>query len=115
MADLKNLTPELKTKLAMFQRACVAQKMTTLKGNDILITQGFRSSAEQNKLYAIGRTVKGAGVSATLPMGRTVTNARGGKSMHNLGEIGVKCGLIWGGNWTIAKEGIVDRPHFQLK
>lgn len=118
MANLKDLVPELKTKLAMFQRACTAAKI------DIIITQGFRSIAEQNALYAQGRTKPG----------KIVTNAKGGQSKHNFGKafdicflinkkasyvgpwdkvgsIGEKCGLIWGGRWTK----FVDKPHFEIK
>lgn len=29
-------------------------------------------------------------------------------------RIGV-AGLIWGGDWTVKEQGIVDRPHFQIK
>ena len=117
-ANIKDLVPELKTKLAMFQRACVAAKL------DIIVTQGFRSIAEQNALYAQGRTTKGA----------IVTNAKGGQSQHNfgkafdicfltnkkasyngpwetVGKLGEKCGLEWGGRW----KQLVDKPHFQIK
>jgi peptidoglycan L-alanyl-D-glutamate endopeptidase CwlK len=45
------------------------------EGIYVAIVQGFRSFAEQNKLYAIGRTVKGT----------KVTNAKGGQSIHNYG------------------------------
>ncbi|WP_182004780.1 peptidoglycan-binding protein [Priestia aryabhattai] len=41
----------------------------------VVITQGFRSIAEQNALYAQGRTTGGS----------VVTNARGGYSFHNYG------------------------------
>lgn len=41
----------------------------------ILITQGMRTIAQQNELYAQGRTKKGD----------IVTNARGGDSFHNYG------------------------------
>lgn len=50
MPNLKDLVPELKTKLAMFQRACVAAKI------DVIITQWYRTPAEQDELYAQGRT-----------------------------------------------------------
>lgn len=94
----------------------------------IRITQGLRTYAEQDGLYAQGRTAPG---------GR-VTNARGGQSWHNfgravdiapinpdgsidweaasipggwdmLGRFGKYVGLEWGGDW----DGFVDRPHFQ--
>jgi peptidoglycan L-alanyl-D-glutamate endopeptidase CwlK len=41
----------------------------------ILVTQGLRTWAEQDALYAQGRTAPG----------RVVTNAQGGWSMHNFG------------------------------
>jgi peptidoglycan L-alanyl-D-glutamate endopeptidase CwlK len=90
-------------------------------GYDLTITQGFRSFAEQDKLYAQGRTTPG----------QIVTNARGGQSFHNfglafdvfdknqknwdavdwkgIGKLGEDAGLEWGGTW--AK--FPDRPHFQ--
>lgn len=45
------------------------------KGTIIRITQGFRSIAYQNSLYAQGRTTPG----------KIVTNAKGGRSYHNYG------------------------------
>lgn len=54
-------------------------------GEDILITTTYRSPAEQEELYKIGRTVKGQGVTAKYPMGKTVTNARAGQSAHQYG------------------------------
>jgi len=45
------------------------------EGIGIAIVQGFRSFAEQDALYAQGRTVKG----------NKVTNAKGGQSIHNYG------------------------------
>ncbi|BAU28237.1 peptidoglycan L-alanyl-D-glutamate endopeptidase CwlK [Aneurinibacillus soli] len=45
------------------------------QGIYVLITQGYRSIAEQNDLYAQGRTKPG----------KIVTNARGGQSYHNYG------------------------------
>lgn len=41
----------------------------------VQITSGYRSFAEQNKLYAQGRTAPG----------KIVTNAKGGQSNHNYG------------------------------
>lgn len=51
----------------------------------IRVVQAFRSFAEQDALYAIGRTLKGSGAKPGLPMGHTVTNARAGQSYHNYG------------------------------
>jgi len=53
----------------------------------IRITQGLRTIAEQDALYAQGRTVKG----------KVVTNAKGGTSYHNYG-LAVDFCLIVNGN-----------------
>lgn len=95
-------------------------------GIAIKIISGLRTYAEQDALYAKGRTILTE---------RIVTNARGGYSNHNFGiafDIGVfegnkylpdspkyravgvlgeDLGLEWGGNWKT----IVDQPHFQLR
>ena len=46
-----------------------------LKTAEVRITHGLRTNKEQDDLYAIGRTVKG----------KSVTNAKGGQSVHNYG------------------------------
>ena len=93
-----------------------------LAGEDLRITSGFRSSADQDALYAQGRTTSGD----------IVTNAKGGQSYHNFGlafdvsgvkkgeltwdvdskavNIGKGLGFEWGGDWKTFK----DRPHFQM-
>ncbi len=56
------------------------------KGLFFRIVQGFRSTLEQNQLYALGRTTKNPqGITVKRPMGFTVTNAKGGQSYHNYG------------------------------
>ena len=94
-------------------------------GITINIISGTRTYAEQDALYAQGRT----------KAGNIVTNARGGYSNHNfgiafdigvfsgnrylpesplykaVGALGMELGLEWGGNWKT----IVDQPHFQLR
>jgi peptidoglycan L-alanyl-D-glutamate endopeptidase CwlK len=91
----------------------------------IKVISGLRTYAEQDALYAKGRTAPGP----------RVTNARGGYSNHNfgiafdigvfegaayldespkydaVGALGMDLGLDWGGNWVT----IVDQPHFQLR
>jgi peptidoglycan L-alanyl-D-glutamate endopeptidase CwlK len=88
------------------------------------IISGTRTYAEQDALFAQGRT--------KFP-GPVVTKARGGQSNHNFGvawdigvfqagkyipesdlykkagEIGKNLGLEWGGDW----KSIQDEPHFQ--
>jgi len=94
-------------------------------GIQIKIISGLRSYAEQNELYAQGRTKPG----------KTVTDASGGYSNHNfgiafdvgvfegskyleesvkykaVGVLGMDLGLEWGGNWKTR----VDEPHYQLR
>lgn len=105
------------------------------------IVCAYRSPQEQNELYKIGRTVKGANVSASLPMGRKVTNASALESPHNYDpsqafdfffidqfkhgvwsplslfkEFAQLCldadpTLVWGGSF----QGLVDSDHIELK
>lgn len=118
MADVNNLVPKLKTLMNKFLVECKKQ------GIDLIVTQGFRSTLEQNALYAQGRTMPG----------KIVTNAKWGQSAHNFGKafdicflvnkkasyvgdwvkvgaIGELCGLTWGGRW----KSFPDKPHFEIK
>ncbi len=94
-------------------------------GITIRIIAGRRSYAEQDALYAQGRSAPGP----------VVTKAKGGYSNHNfgiafdvgvfsgtrylpessqykaVGALGMELGLEWGGSWT----SLVDQPHFQLR
>lgn len=104
------------------------------KGIPILISDGFRSIEEQNKLYEQGRSQPG----------KIVTNARGGESLHNFGlaidfallnkegiaiwdmeydgnqnskqdwlevvDLAKDLGFEWGGDWP----GFKDYPHLQM-
>ncbi len=96
-------------------------------GITIRIISGIRTYAEQDALYAIGRTVR--------KDEETVTNAKGGYSNHNfgiafdvgvyegtryrgespkyaaVGALGMELGLEWGANW----KSLEDLPHFQLR
>lgn len=102
-----------------------ASEAMRAKGVEVKIIGGTRTYAEQNALYAKGRTAPGP----------KVTNARGGYSNHNFGvafdiglfkagkyleesplyaecgKIGEACGLEWGGRW----KRFADEPHYQLK
>ena len=113
----------LQPQVRPYARALV-QKAASV-GINIKVISGLRTYAEQNELYAKGRTKPG----------RIVTNARGGYSNHNfgiafdvgvfdgssyvpasprykgVGARGVELGLGWGGNWKTIK----DEPHFQLR
>lgn len=112
-----------------------AEALVSSLGCDYIGISGNRTYAEQDKLYAQGRTAAG----------KIVTNAKGGQSNHNFAiamDFGVfknkkyldsgtkaekslasgihrmvaeklakKHGLEWGGSWTSFK----DQPHFEVK
>lgn len=118
-AKIKTLHPKLRGIASKFINE-VEKKL----GIKLRITDGYRTFAEQNKLYNQGRTTAG----------KIVTNAKGGQSYHNYGlafdcyltengsvtfkkavnseiaKIGKDLGLEWGGDWKSLK----DMPHFQL-
>ena len=97
------------------------------QGIYVLFSDGYRSNAEQEKLYAQGRFGN---------KGPIVTNARGGQSLHNYGlaldmfitnkegttaswnvsdlrrvaQIAKGLGFEWGGDWKSFK----DNPHLQM-
>jgi peptidoglycan L-alanyl-D-glutamate endopeptidase CwlK len=104
------------------------------KGIVVVITDGFRSPEDQDRLYEQGRTIEGD----------VVTNAKGGESYHNYGlaidfalktpsgdiiwdrqydgnknrvadwsevvKIAKNLGFEWGGDWAQFK----DYPHLQM-
>lgn len=94
-------------------------------GLEVKVISAYTTWAEQDALYAKGRTQPGP----------KMTNARGGQSNHNfqiavdvglfkdgkyldessyyerMGPIGEALGLEWGGRWTDGP----DLPHFQIK
>ena len=115
--DMNAIHPRLRSALTSLQGQCAAQ------GLELGFSTGYRSAAEQDALYAQGRTKSGS----------IVTNARGGYSQHNWGiaadffqnikgreweswffdRVGVMAealGLAWGGRST----DFVDRPHLYL-
>lgn len=121
MRDTELLHPRLKELVYKLQAECEKS------GLKIGIGECLRTVAEQDSLYAKGRTQKGS----------IVTNAKGSSysSMHQwgvafdfyrndkkgayengdgffekVGKIGKKLGLEWGGDWKSIK----DLPHFQL-
>jgi len=123
-AALSNVCPDFATKVRAASDALNAE------GTFILVVSGLRTAAEQNALYAQGRTTPG----------KIVTNAKAGQSMHNYGlaadivpyltGIGGQLNwnsstpqfqhmvaalkaqnLEWGGDW---KGSLGDFDHFQL-
>lgn len=109
-------------------------RLAKAAGISVVFTDGFRSPAEQDELYARGRTTDGS----------VVTHAQGGESFHNYGlaidfalenrkgdyiwdmeydgnrngkadwmevvTIAKKLGFSWGGDWPDFK----DNPHLQM-
>lgn len=115
--DMSLLHPRFAEKLQELEAQC------SVRGLVLGFSTGYRSAAEQDALYAQGRTAPGS----------IVTNARGGYSQHNwgiaadffqnikgkewegwffdtVGPLAESLGLGWGGRWT----DFVDRPHLYL-
>lgn len=126
---IEKLHPSIRCEVTNIINECNAALSGRAK---VRITQGLRTFAEQDALYAQGRTKPG----------NKVTNAKGGQSIHNYGfavdivliidgttaswdvkkdwdgdkvsdwdecvKVFAKYGWNWGGNWTSFK----DMPHF---
>ena len=118
--DKTLLHPELLQIVQQFEARCKAA------GLNVLVTETYRTKAEQDALYAKGRTAPG----------NIVTNCRYPNSPHcwgvafdfcrnvrgheyddsdgffrKCGEIGKSLGLFWGGDFR----SFVDKPHLELK
>lgn len=78
------------------------------RGVPILITQGLRTIAEQDALYAQGRTKSGA----------IVTNAKGGSSFHNFG-LAIDFALLMPDgksvSWDMRRDGDFDKTFDWLE
>jgi len=77
--SLDDLAPIFRARVDEWLADCEASDI------DVLVYCTLRSGAEQDALYKVGRTVKGAGVTQRFPMGRKVTNAQAGQSAHQYG------------------------------
>lgn len=118
---IATLLPAVQPRFRAFYKA--ANDAMAAHGLTVKFISGMRSYAEQDALYAQGRTKPGP----------KVTNAKAGYSWHNwgtavdvgvfqgkryltespaydwLGPIGEACGLEWGARWKTP-----DRPHYQF-
>jgi len=117
---LQGLHPKVRVPFQAFIEECENTLDITLR-----ISQGLRTIAEQDALYAKGRSTAGP----------VVTNAKGGSSFHNYGlaidlvemvngdtEVNWKYDMVnlrataqkhgfeWGGSWIHLK----DYPHFEM-
>ena len=129
MRNVSQLHPDLQKKVIKLQEECKKQ------GIIIGIGECFRTVAEQDALYAKGRTKPGNKV--TNAQGKTYSSMHqwgvafdfylkmdvdkdgkisddafnnATKLFNKVGAIGKKLGLEWGGDWKSP----VDLPHFQL-
>ena len=118
MRGIEKLIPEAQKAVTQFKDVCLAN------GLNVLITDTLRTQAEQDALYAQGRTTSGS----------IVTNCKYPRSLHNwgvawdfcrnekgreyddsdlffekVGAIAESLGLVWGGHFKN-----IDRPHIQL-
>ena len=87
------------------------------------VTSGRRTQAEQDALYAKGRTAPGPKVTWTRKSRHLTGRAYdltlfsgknpiwNSKHYDTAGRIGEELGMTWGGRW---KGGKTDRPHFEL-
>lgn len=126
--DLNLLHPWVK------QKAIELKERAKSVGINIIITQTYRTKAEQDGYYAQGRTKPGKIVTNTKypnslhcwgiafdvaivnKDGKTLnwsnapdTDKDGKNDWTELRDIGVALGLEWGGDW----KRFVDKPHFQ--
>ncbi|WP_312093815.1 peptidoglycan-binding protein [Niallia sp.] len=132
--SLKTLQDKAIKRMGSGMKAIVVTKVLEIieeaydEGIYVLITDGYRSYAEQDELYKIGRR--------GIPGEKIVTNAKGGQSNHNKGiavdycltnkegtaaywtvnadwkrvaAIAKSKGFAWGGDWTSFK----DNPHLE--
>lgn len=129
---IAKLHPTVREEATKIIEACDAALTGKAK---VRITQGLRTIAEQDAMYAQGRTAPG----------KKITNAKGGQSIHNYGFAVDICLIIdgktaswdtkkdwdndqvadwyecvkifalhgweWGGNWKTFK----DMPHFEKR
>lgn len=106
---------------------------------DFDISEGHRSPVKQNKIYQIGRTIAGKiktycdgykhlsehnyfpskavdiyaynGTHADYSKEKMLYLSSVIKEAAD--ELGVR--ITWGGDWTVEKDGLIDRPHYQIE
>lgn len=88
--SIEDLQPVARTKFKRWLADC------EIAGINVLVYCTLRDAKEQNELYKVGRTVKGTGVTTKKPMGNTVTNAKGGDSLHQYG-VAIDCVPLYNG------------------
>lgn len=93
------------------------------EGLTFKVTSGARTQAQQDALYAKGRTHPGRKVTWTRRSRHIGGNAIDitlfsgknpvweSKHYDTAGRIGKELGLVWGGDWRRT----TDKPHFELR
>lgn len=128
MRDVTQLHPKLQEKCKELTELCAKN------GIKIKFTECVRTVAEQDALYAKGRTAPGAkvtnckgssyssmhqwGVAVDVAVNQDadkdgdidINDLYNVKLLNLVGKLGQSIGLEWGGSW----KSIVDKPHFQL-
>ena len=116
---IDRLHPELIPICNEFVRRCRAE------GLSVLVTETYRTKAEQDAIYAQGRTEPG-GIISNAPYPKSphcwgvafdfCRNVRGREYddsdgfFAKCGAVGKALGLTWGGDW----KKFVDKPHLEL-
>lgn len=131
MIDLLVLLKRSETKILTLLPALQVRAFEMIKraykiGYPIQVTQALRTIAEQEALYAQGRTAPGPVVTwvkhsyhnFSLAFDIVILTPDGTdciwddeKGYAAIGQIGKDLGLEWGGDWDAATR---DQPHFQL-
>lgn len=108
----------------LYEKVKLVLEEAKSKGIDLRVIDGIRTLKTQQKYYNQGRTTKG-GIITNAPPGLSYHNygwavdvveytngSPNWKSKHwnQIGKIGKKQDLVWGGDWTR----LVDKPHLQL-
>jgi peptidoglycan L-alanyl-D-glutamate endopeptidase CwlK len=124
LVRLRGCHPELKARVQALIAALAQQ------GLELVLTQGVRSAAQQQALYAQGRSKPGKIVTNCDGVRKVSTHQpradgfgyavdvawrQGGivtweGPWETLGQLATAHGLIWGGLWT----SFPDRPHLEL-
>lgn len=115
--DISSLSPDT------LERFLGLQSLARDSGMTIVATSARRTCAQQNAIYAEGRTAPGTirtnarGCYSWHVLGRAfdVEITSGPKNWQLLGALGKSLGLEWGGDWQGSSGALHDFGHFQYR